>query len=687
MNQLLAISNDTVRVVAWTLLHFFWQGALVAAALAAALTLLRRGSSQLRYGVACGALVAMAVLPVATGLWLQAAERTPGGSGVAAVHGSGSGEPMPAAANAGARAGHAVSTTAAAPTRLTVIEPVLPWLVGLWLAGVGALSCVHLVGWARVRRLRRQGVLRVEQRWRRSCARLARRLGIRRPVQLLASTRVAVPAVIGWLKPVVLFPASTFAGLGPRQLESILAHELAHVRRHDALINLLQVAIETLLFYHPAMWWASRQVRELREHCCDDLAVAVCGDRMIYARALADLEELRFATPVFALGADGGSLLERIRRLAGARSTDDAQTSGWLAPALAAIALAATATVLAFAGGPSLAQEEEIGIGNPNLLPPMVIAQVTDEEPAGSSMTSASEETAARLPSAESPSSQRIPAGAPAGSIEGRWMAKQRPERSGDNVWLQLKFRSSDHSVTHSMKYPAAELDGLGVGSDVRFELKRAAGTIAFTGAMDSGGLGSGSFTFTPDPELGRAMKGLGYGELSLDETFEAMLFDVTADFVGELADLGYDQVAFDRLLELRIHGVSPAYVRELADLGYQGLALQRLVEMRIHGAGPEFVREMAALGFDGLPAQKLVEMRIHGVSPEFIREMGELGYRDLPASRWVEMRIHGVSPDFVRELEGHGYTGVPARKLVELRIHGIDGDFLQRISARSETD
>ena len=211
-------------------------------------------------------------------------------------------------------------------------DPALPWLVALWLAGVAALSCIHLGGWVRVRRLRHQGVQPVAATVAKSsCANLANRLGIRRPVELLASTRVAVPTVVGWLKPVVLFPISTFTGLEPRQLESILAHELAHVRRHDYLVNVLQVALETLLFYHPAIWWASRQVRELREHCCDDLAVAVCGDRMVYARALADLEELRFATPVFALGADGGSLLERIRRLAGKRSTETPRRSvGWL---------------------------------------------------------------------------------------------------------------------------------------------------------------------------------------------------------------------------------------------------------------------------------------------------------------------------------------------------------------------
>ena len=99
-----------------------------------------------------------------------------------------------------------------------------------------------------------------------------------------------MPTVIGWLKPVVLLPASALAGLTPRQLEAILAHELAHIRRHDYLVNLLQTLVETLLFYHPAVWWLSRRIRVERENCCDDLAVSLCGDPVAYAAALADLE-------------------------------------------------------------------------------------------------------------------------------------------------------------------------------------------------------------------------------------------------------------------------------------------------------------------------------------------------------------------------------------------------------------
>ena len=127
----------------------------------------------------------------------------------------------------------------------------------------------------------------------RSLQQIAKRLGVERAVRLLASANVDVPSVVGHFKPVILLPASLISGLTPDEIEAILAHELAHIRRHDYLINLIQTTFETLLFYHPAVWWISREIRRERENCCDDLAVQACGNRVAYARTLAMLEENR----------------------------------------------------------------------------------------------------------------------------------------------------------------------------------------------------------------------------------------------------------------------------------------------------------------------------------------------------------------------------------------------------------
>ena len=145
---------------------------------------------------------------------------------------------------------------------------------------------------------------------------MSQRMRVSRPVRLCESALVEVPTVIGWLSPVVLVPASALAGLSPRQLEAVLAHELAHIKRHDYLVNLLQTFVETLLFYHPAVWWVSGQVRREREFACDDAAIAACGgDALPYARALAELEHLRGGVARLVVAANGGSLLQRIKRL------------------------------------------------------------------------------------------------------------------------------------------------------------------------------------------------------------------------------------------------------------------------------------------------------------------------------------------------------------------------------------
>src|SRR2546423_9237055 len=146
-------------------------------------------------------------------------------------------------------------------------------------------------------------------------ARVSRRVRASRAVRLCRSALVEVPTVVGHLRPIILIPASVITGLTPQQLEAVLAHELAHVRRYDYLFNFLQAAAEVLLFYHPAVWWLSRRVREEREHACDDAAVECVGDVLLYARALAALEALRARhtrSAALALAPDGGFLMQSL---------------------------------------------------------------------------------------------------------------------------------------------------------------------------------------------------------------------------------------------------------------------------------------------------------------------------------------------------------------------------------------
>jgi beta-lactamase regulating signal transducer with metallopeptidase domain len=345
----------------WALVHFIWQGAAVGLLAVGLLLLLRRASAQARYVAACAALAAMLAAPVVTAMLVDVPAPAP----AAALHEvddepAGGTAPLPPLSprtqdrTALARAVAAnvsgppplaeppePSWTTAVGLAASALESHFPPIVGLWTLGVAAMSLWYAAGWLRLRRLVRRETRPLAARWAALAEDISRRLGLRRAVRLAESAAAGVPTVIGWLKPVVVLPASVLTGLPADQVEALLAHELAHVRRWDDVVNLFQTLAEAVLFYHPAVWWLSGRLRTEREQCCDDVVLAVCGDRMAYARALATLGESQQAARP-ALAARGGRLLARIQRILSAEPSPRTR-AWWLA---GAVAFAATAVVL-----------------------------------------------------------------------------------------------------------------------------------------------------------------------------------------------------------------------------------------------------------------------------------------------------------------------------------------------------
>lgn len=284
--------------LAWSLIHFLWQGALLGLCYACLRWLLRHAAPQSRYLLALSALLILALLPVLTFLYL--------GSGHA-----------PAADPIAARQLMMFTATGPSASQASSAVPAiawLPWVVYAWLAGVAGMALRAFRGWRQVIRLRRVPGPQTHV-WAPLLANLCERMHIQPAIRLFESARVQAPVVIGWLKPVILIPPSAVCGLDWHQAEMILAHELAHIRRCDYLVNLLQVILETLLFYHPVVHWISRDARNEREFCCDDTAMRTCGDRLGYLKALAQLEQQRLHAST-ALAASGGALLQRAYRLA-----------------------------------------------------------------------------------------------------------------------------------------------------------------------------------------------------------------------------------------------------------------------------------------------------------------------------------------------------------------------------------
>jgi beta-lactamase regulating signal transducer with metallopeptidase domain len=355
-----------VYKIGWTILHFVWQGGLAALALSVLLGFLKDRSAASRYFAALFCLVLLALAPLVTVLRISAppvaGKGQPAGlTRTNPFHGpetqlakesdllAGPVEPAPSRPAPGRRSPILSDTPPGTIHRLTEnasdwVTPLLPSFVMLWFVGVLILSIHHLAGWVAVQRLRKRFVQPVSEHLEHMVAHLRQTLGISRAVRLMRSALIDSPVTIGWIKPVILLPASVLTGLSPRQLEAILAHELAHIRRHDYLVNLLQAVVETLLFYHPAVWWISRRIRIERENCCDDVAVAICGDAVTYVRALAEMEQLRTTTG-FAMAAKSGSLLDRVRRLASLKLTESrgSRDSWWVGVPVALLVLSLAA--------------------------------------------------------------------------------------------------------------------------------------------------------------------------------------------------------------------------------------------------------------------------------------------------------------------------------------------------------
>jgi peptidoglycan/xylan/chitin deacetylase (PgdA/CDA1 family) len=205
-----------------------------------------------------------------------------------------------------------------------------------------------------LRRIRLSGEHRLAEEWSVRFREICRGLGITRSIHLVASSSVSTPIAIGIIKPLIIVPAGLFLQMDPRQLESVIAHELIHIRRHDPLINLIQTVAEAVFFYHPALWWISAQIRREREFAADAAVIgAFSGDTLVYARALANLEEIRLladmdALPSVATAANGGNLMKRIHRILNKKTEITHANSAWSAGMACLLISAVLLTLLSF---------------------------------------------------------------------------------------------------------------------------------------------------------------------------------------------------------------------------------------------------------------------------------------------------------------------------------------------------
>ncbi|HEX8537198.1 MAG TPA: M56 family metallopeptidase, partial [Cystobacter sp.] len=612
----------------WALLHLLWQGTLVAVALAMALQVVDRRAASSRYLLACGALALLLVLPVLTGChhvlthpWTGSAPRAAALASPSEPHSL----PSPAPAAASLEAARDTGLASVMGRARSAVSGNLHGLVLAWGLGVVLCSLRLLSGWLRLRRLVREAEPAPIE-WQEALERLARQLGMTRPVRLLRSAALDVPATLGWLRPVVLLPVAVLTGLSARQLEMVLAHELAHIRRHDFAVNLVQTLVETLFFYHPAVWWMSRVIRAERENCCDDIAVGTSGNAVSYARALTALESLR-ELPVSgpAMSALGGSLTARVRRLVGRPATRCA--SRWEAGALlltlmSGLAVAAPLVALALPASPTLQARAS---------PPMKVALAVAPAPAAPAQPSA--------PLA--PGSVPIPVPVPQPSAPAESAAKPAPKaQAKEPLRLGLKGQLTVDQLVElktagvSMEQKR-QWEALGYAPTVEelVQLGYANATPEYMKEMtDALGKKPTLEELAQMRHLGvsarkvKALAAAGHGALSVDQVTQATALGMDEDFLQEMRAAGQGSLTFDQLIQFRALGVKGKYMQALKDVGYDKLSADELVQFKALGVSPEYLRGLREAGLDKLDPEAVVRMRALGLDPGDLRQLRDQG-------------------------------------------------------------
>lgn len=321
------LSPELIHALGWTLVHSLWQAAVFAIGLGLTLIALRRFSARARYNVAIASLMTFFLTvvltfagqyqsaePAFTAQVLPVEAKLPTPPAISLNTDNVSVDPALTQASAPDRVGE--SSLTFRERVVTYYNNHLPLIVTFWLMGVLILQLRFLGQLTYLQRLKNYGAERFPTHLAPLLQELETALDIRKPVRYLSSFRVGSPFTSGWWRPVVFFPATLLAELNEPELRTIIAHELAHVKRHDFLVNLVQTLVCILFFYHPAVWWMSARIEDEREHCCDDLAIAVTGERVGYARTLVRLKE-REAAPGMAMGLLGKSngFKQRVTRL------------------------------------------------------------------------------------------------------------------------------------------------------------------------------------------------------------------------------------------------------------------------------------------------------------------------------------------------------------------------------------
>lgn len=631
------LSPATLHILALALLHFLWQGAALAALAYVAMALFR--SAATRYVVAVAAMMLMVSAPIVTFWVLQAQEQT--GARASSVE--------PAVVSPGQGIGFAWSAEKHKGVSRETVPPYFLWLVEAWFTGVMLLSLRSAGGFLVVERLRRRESTPVSAELLELGLSLQRRMGLTRVVRYCQCVRLEAPAVAGWIRPVVFLPMTAMTGLNAAQLEAVIAHELAHIRRLDGFVNLFQIAVETLLFYHPAVWWMGKSIRAERENCCDDVAVALCGSPVNYARALARMAEWRTA-PGLAMAANHGPLAVRVARLLGTRESAGTYRGASVSAGLVCLSAALLAGG-AFIGSAQSVHEQPAS---------SIVAKSFVVAPARSTSVASGRRQRVRIPD------NAIPALAPRLPAE----REASPAPSAAPVPAQQPEPSVKPSYIDGLK--AAGLTNLSV--DELIGLKVQGVTPEYVKSMKDLGL-----KIDPDSLIGMKVQGITPGyvadmrvatgqTLDADELIGMKVQGVTPEYVKQIHDLGLKANA-DEIVGMKVQGVTPDYIREMRGLDLK-VDADGIIGMKVQGITPDYVKSIRAVGLRP-DADELVGMKVQGVTADYLKGLQAAGFK-LDIDEAIGAKVQGITPEFIQKARSHGFKDLTLDQLMRLKETGV---------------
>jgi beta-lactamase regulating signal transducer with metallopeptidase domain/sporulation protein YlmC with PRC-barrel domain len=613
---------DVLRTLGLALAHFIWQGAAVGAFSAVAIAAAR--SASVRYIIGVAALALMVAAPVITYVILY--DPSPVVTANAEISSS------PAMVLAGKLA--AQPTYVGNVTSSSLLSGnALNWFVALWFAGVVLFSLRTAGGFFLVARLRCRDSKSVSAELLALCSDLERRLGITRAVRFCESLHLDAPAVLGWFRPVVFLPISALTCLSEAQLRAVIAHELAHIRRFDAFVNLFQVAVETLLFYHPAVWWLSRRIRAERENCCDDVALSLCGNPAEYARALALMEESRVA-PSFAMAANRGPLESRVSRLLGIRQQGSGLRNACVAFGVLCLAAALVAGNALFGLVRTASAHPQV---SPAPMPRESAIVITAPRPI-------SQSNAKPDPAPSQKSNSETPKSPNGRSYIDGLKAEGFDNLSADEL-ISLKVQGITPEYireirAEGLKPDVDELVGMkiqGITPEYIHEVR------AMKLNVDVGSL------------IGMKVQG------------------ITPTFIDQMRKLGF-QPDTEHLIGMRVQGITPEYVDQMRKLGFQP-DTDQLIGMKVQGITPEYVHQLNELGIHP-DAEDLIGMKVQGIDANYVRSIRETGIHP-DKDDWVALKVQGVTPDFVKSLQAAGFKP-DVDEIVGAKVMGITPQFIE---------